>query len=584
MRRLTSLRIVSHSDMAILFISLHMYLQVFPPKNELIGSDGLYRVRKWVYVLWFGVPSIIGSIAFVNPHPFIGTGAFCELPVRPLWYRVALFWLPKWLAWLHVMYVCVKIYRHVGNEFRVFGAVEAKRTSELGETKPAPNTAERGPSLFRRSRRNPSRPGSARPGMASFGAGRRESVPRITFLRPNPLGTEQEVVACNTSRRQSTPSTKFSDSDTRHDTIGDRSQSDTPGAHPSSSCARVSAHVSNDGPATENPSWHYDSGLSAQSTHHDDPHSKAPEEAVSRAPRREGVRISGAMDERRMAIQRQLRLLFIYPLTSMMLWVFPFIGHCMSYHEKYARDPSFGVDVVSTFSIVTMTVWEVIIFCWREKPWSNIPGSDGTIRGSLCFWRFVGGPTWLRSREPVQALSCLTRKEPDQPPSAQAVQTTGDGFAKSRPSPRPLSNGNVSAPGSEHASSRRPSISSRNWSNGHRRNFSGGSDRKHLQVDRAWERLAQEREDALSEQARWSSDCKRRSLLSQSSTAPNWGRDRDLFEDDEIEQRQPPSRSAAMERRNSAFHRRTTLPAPLPRRSHTVPGVLAVSQSFRPAA
>ena len=30
---------------------------------------------------------------------------------------------------------------------------------------------------------------------------------------------------------------------------------------------------------------------------------------------------------------------------------------------------------------------DVSVFCWRERPWRHIPGSDGSFLGSFAFWR-----------------------------------------------------------------------------------------------------------------------------------------------------------------------------------------------------
>ncbi|KAF7192739.1 G protein-coupled receptor GPR1, partial [Pseudocercospora fuligena] len=119
-------------DCAIFLMSLHMSLQIFPPARSFLGHDGLYRIRHFVIAGWFVVPNIMSALAFVNSGPaYISQGGFCSLPVRPIWYRLALSWIPRYLIWIFVMGVAIRIYRHVGFEFRVFGQ-ENDQSSSVG--------------------------------------------------------------------------------------------------------------------------------------------------------------------------------------------------------------------------------------------------------------------------------------------------------------------------------------------------------------------------------------------------------------------------------------------------------------------
>ena len=80
------------------------------------------------------------------------------------------------------------------------------------------------------------------------------------------------------------------------------------------------------------------------------------------------------MKRRRRAIVRQLRLLFIYPCIYMMLWVIPFVVHCMNYSNYWAQHPVFPLSILQVFCMAVMTFCDVFIFCWRERPWRHIPG------------------------------------------------------------------------------------------------------------------------------------------------------------------------------------------------------------------
>ena len=110
---------------------MHMYLQIFPPtKFTFFGHDGLYRLRRWVVALWVLLPNLSAALAFANPEPaYMAQGGFCSLPLRPFWYRLALFWIPRYLIWVYVVFVAISITRYVGSEFKVFGQEKDSSTA-----------------------------------------------------------------------------------------------------------------------------------------------------------------------------------------------------------------------------------------------------------------------------------------------------------------------------------------------------------------------------------------------------------------------------------------------------------------------
>jgi G protein-coupled receptor GPR1 len=176
-----------------------------------------------------------------------------------------------------------------------------------------------------------------------------------------------------------------------------------------------------------------------------------------------------------------------------------------------------------------MTFVDVFVFCWRERPWRHIPGSDGTFVGSFMWWRFCFGGAWSQERRMSRVPSFM--------PRADEVddETVGSGetglFAKLKDwtmrRKQPSSRGSDTSTAPAASSSRpRPKV------NPHMRTFSGGSDRRHLEVERAHERLALER--AEYEQNRRSLQERRASVISgqQQSASPAVKKERkDSFDD-----------------------------------------------------
>ena len=200
-----------------------------------------------------------------------------------------------------------------------------------------------------------------------------------------------------------------------------------------------------------------------------------------------GKSANRAMRLRCRAIQRQLRLLFIYPCVYMMLWIVPFAVNCMNYMDYWAQHPIFALRVLQLSCMTIMTFGDVFIFSWRERPWRHIPGSDGTFLGSFMFWKFCFGNEWVQDRRMSKAPSYV----PDEKVEETSKSESKAGLLSSLkrwPMGRKRSSPGGSDAGESNATSttRRPTVP-------HKRTFSGGSDRRHLEADRAQERLAMER-------------------------------------------------------------------------------------------
>lgn len=387
--------------MAILFISMHMALQIFPPKNSFLGHDGLYKVRHWVLGIWILLPCFTAALAFANPHgAYQAQGAFCWLPIRPFWYRLALSWIPRYLIWLYIMWVAIRIYGHVGYEFRVFGQEKDRSSSD---DLSAASSVERGaikkaikehrshimsnekidvdtvaPEDWSVPRPVPSRLSPTQSGQTSpANAGRRASLPAWHSPfggPPSPTPPSADINANPVSR--SNPASRRGSHQIAPGIIAEDFMA-PPGFDFTNPRGSVSTMNSNH-PSTTNPtSPDYNlppiaetrvNSVSAQSSVH-----------TSLGDR--------AQRQRRRAIQRQLRILFIYPIVYMLMWLIPFVSHCMSYSDHFAQHPIFAISLLSSFCQCFMGFADVAVFCWRERPWRHIPGSDGSFLGSFAFWR-----------------------------------------------------------------------------------------------------------------------------------------------------------------------------------------------------
>lgn len=433
-------------DVAIFMMSLHMSLQIFHSTSGRLGPDGLYRVRFAVYAIWIVLPLFMAGLAFINKSgAYLSQGAFCTLPIRPFWYRLALSWVPRYLVWIYITITAIRIYMRVGSGFTVF----ARKVD---------SSSNNGPSLSstRDHVRRTLTPTGRRPKTAEVGG------------YHGPLSTQNSAL--------STPDVEIELG--KASPTSDKTYSDT--LQPNSAA----------GESDFDASRIKDSNVINGTT--DCEANGAPLIQISSA-------TEATHKTRRKAIQRQTRLLFIYPCVYMILMVIPFVQHCMNYSDYYAQHPIFALSLLNPCCLSIMGFADCLVFGWRETPWRNIPGADGTFLGSLRFWELLrssssAAPATAASREFRRALiqlhqqSAATGGSERQPSHVGSLPT----FTLDPGLPVP----ETQDPGTtqkmlETMKLKRPSP---------RRVFSGSSDRAALAAERAAERLALERAAAAAAQ------------------------------------------------------------------------------------
>ena len=65
-------------------------------------------------------------------------------------------------------------------------------------------------------------------------------------------------------------------------------------------------------------------------------------------------------------IQRQLRLLFIYPVAYFLSWIIPFVYHCLQYSDYFAQHPPFILACVVSVILSLQCALDCLVFCSRE--------------------------------------------------------------------------------------------------------------------------------------------------------------------------------------------------------------------------
>ena len=64
----------------------------------------------------------------------------------------------------------------------------------------------------------------------------------------------------------------------------------------------------------------------------------------------------------RSRINRQLHLLFVYPMAYICMWIIPFTIHCMKYNNYWAQHPPYVLSCLFILCVATMGAVDCLIF------------------------------------------------------------------------------------------------------------------------------------------------------------------------------------------------------------------------------
>ncbi|PVI03545.1 hypothetical protein DM02DRAFT_246709 [Periconia macrospinosa] len=336
------------SDYAVLAIAIHSAMQVFRPSNT-IRSNGLYPYRYFVFAGAFVVPIVMSTLPFAGgPYGYMSQGAFCSLPIRPFWYRLALTWVPRYIIAIIIFGLAVAIYVHVGFASRSLSSV-------LQDEKPSVSTIT--PIL------------SSHDLESNAGA-----VRDITNHAMFPLRRGSSIASIiGTSRGSAVASASMCAEN--HDNTGSASVMSAPQSQRRSSAFTIPPNESQVGTATSRKH---------SSTRRDNSDGQVSPTSSNTSPTNAAQR---HLDQQRIRMHHQLRLMFVYPICYIFMWLIPFINHCMMYYENWAAHPLYGLAITTTVCINSMGMVDCLIFTLRERPWRHIPNSDGTFLGSFACWR-----------------------------------------------------------------------------------------------------------------------------------------------------------------------------------------------------
>ncbi|KAI5849221.1 G protein-coupled glucose receptor regulating Gpa2-domain-containing protein [Tricharina praecox] len=310
---------IEASDFAVLAIAVHSALYIFRPGLGRVGEGGLFRYRYYVYTAWFAFSVMMPSLAFVNKAPaYSAQGTFCYLPVRPFWFRLALAWIPRYLILLTILILYAAIYVYVRMKFMTFRTSVGASTLDVETVDLAPPEQPKEPPRL--------------PSLDSHGL-----IPPPTDSQPTPPnGIEQPFAKALLA--------PFHDRTNLSSSSDSRSCDSRRGSFPTL----------------------FPHGMMIPPSSVEDRTSTDKRRQINDTANEEARR-------RRIAISRQLRLLFIYPLVYALMWVPPLISHALQFTDRFVQHPSFPLHCVVAFTLPFQCFVDCWLFTIREKPWRYIP-------------------------------------------------------------------------------------------------------------------------------------------------------------------------------------------------------------------
>ncbi|MCJ1362664.1 hypothetical protein MMC16_001770 [Acarospora aff. strigata] len=356
----------------------------------------------------------MASLAFINPKgAYISQVSFCYLHIRPYWYRIALSWVPRYLIFCTIIIVYVTVYAYVKLQFSGFKGDYKQAHQEndawLGDGKKHQDET------YDLVHREPLRGPADEPKLISHGllASSGEVSSATLGSRETSEGSSthpgSEVVTTSSIRipkpvvARVQPSWEALTFNTVPSSLMTVEEEPPPRSSSTTDSDEDSASITPDFRSAIQPSHHSSRGkmsiiqaLNVQPppTLHirDRMHTSGDQELSTESAN--GAFLDGSgpdfngeqLRKRRKQSLYQVGFLFLYPLVYILMWIVPFVNHCLLYSDDYIQHPSFGLTCAQIVSVILQCAVDCLVFSAREAPWKHIPGSRRTFWDSFLFW------------------------------------------------------------------------------------------------------------------------------------------------------------------------------------------------------
>ncbi|KAI1339478.1 G protein-coupled glucose receptor regulating Gpa2-domain-containing protein [Xylariaceae sp. FL0016] len=456
---------IEASDIAVLLIAIHTALFILKQRRP-GGTSGLHPYRHIAYTIWAVLPLILASIVPATHGHFVDNGPHCYLPTSPAWYRTAISWVPRYIIFGVIIFTYTGLYLYVYFRYRRFGRdqrsvsgsrnqiLDRRRHGLLSQRQDIPPT----PPIFDHGLLSSARTSLVKD---STGRYRQESVAStVSTLQlsegtsiPTPIepARRSSITWNRVDFSQDGPSS-WDQGHTRVDAMPLSPTTQSLDADNTLLCVPKPVHRNSMSSSSALLThrflqWRQPVAQGAHSL------AKSIQTLITDFGRGRSWQPSTTTDtgsiylppaetiefvhRSRERMQRQLRLLFVYPAIYMLTWVAPFAAHVIQYDNRdgsYGRPEPFSLQVISLASLCIGAAVDCCFFSAWEKPWQHLRGG---------FWE--GLLMRLRIRSPAERRAGgRTQEERDvdaRRAQARRMQENMDSLtdaaeARARPSPR----------------------------------------------------------------------------------------------------------------------------------------------------
>ncbi|KAK9778620.1 putative G-protein coupled receptors family 1 profile domain-containing protein [Seiridium cardinale] len=405
---------VEASDISVLMIAIHSALYILRSQRS-GGQSGLHPYRWYAYTIWLAVPLILAAVIPITGARFEDNGPFCYLPLQNSVYRTYLSWVPRYIIFGVIFLVYAFLYVYIAWRFRRLRK-DQRRFSFQSTSSPVSDRRTRGA----QGQVPPPTPPLAYHGLLDTSSirnredgqrSRQHSVTsEVSTLKSNDNGHISHSLQQPGPRRGTFPWKWMKinrkgapEPYQQHDEISSTLPSPTTASLPVETPelpAPPAVHASHAGISTaetiqsttpsfrqplRKPIWRQslysdngtatDSGPPIHSMLQEGPHS-GDEVPDSSAPSL-FLPLSATEDTLRKSrdkMNRQLRLLFVYPAIYVVAWIAPFISQVYRLENSSSEGmpQPYGVFIVSIASLCIGAAVDCCFYSAWEKPWRHM--------------------------------------------------------------------------------------------------------------------------------------------------------------------------------------------------------------------
>lgn len=355
------------------------------------------------------------SLAFVNSGPaYVTFGTFCYLPKYSIWWRLGLTWIPRFTIILSIICIYFAIYIYVGIRFRSFTGLDRSTCETWDSSRPLRGPEEH-PCGFRRvlqsakgiiltmngNRNAPLPPLASRgavPDGISKSSTQRAEWEAVEFITTAPL------IASESAGALEIPIPKRASRGMTRPSLGSVSVQRTVHRDVFHTQRALFRPAGDEAPSTLETTASRPISLLRH-------HNYTPDQLILT----------------RLAIQRQLRFLFLYPVVYLIMWAPPFAANCLQWAGWYDHHNGFWLTCVVICFVYLQSTVDCLVFLWRERPWSMIEGSEERWFHTLS--RKLHGISRKGNRDPGFERRELSRK-PGEVNWWDALDKTGEYLGK----------------------------------------------------------------------------------------------------------------------------------------------------------